>query len=154
MTITAEQQMVTDFDWFCVDDDTQVAHFTTAGFKRLPPSVAGSIANQAMLLNYFEQELWANCGYSVDPELINEVNDPNERYLKSFVQMAKRGLYSFDIETYISATTNYFRVATPTIPVSANQLPQSLRQVLEKTRWRGTPFHLLSRVPYESTLAI
>ena len=122
MTITTEEQMETDFDWFCVDDETQVAHFTTAGFKRLPASVAGSVANQAMLLNYFEQELWANCGYSIDPELINEVNDPNERHLKSFVQMANRGLYSFDIEPDISPATNYFRVAIPTIAFSSNQL--------------------------------
>jgi len=154
MEITIEQQMETDFDWFCVDKEAQIAHFTTAGFKRLPSSVAESVGHQATLLNYFEQELAPDSRYVVDPELTLEISDPNERYLKSFVSMAKRGFYSFDIETYIKATTNYFRVATPVPPLSADELPKSIRQILEKTRWPGIPFNLLTRIPYSSTLSL
>ncbi|WP_263378379.1 hypothetical protein [Granulicella paludicola] len=154
MEITTEQQMETDFDWFCVDDEAQIAHFTTAGFKRLPNSVVESIGNQATLLNYFEQELVLSSEYKVDPELTREVSDPTECYLKSFARMACRGLYSFDIETYASERTNYFRVAIPIAPLSADELPKPIRQILEKTRWRGIPFNLLSRIPYKSTLAL
>jgi len=154
MEISIEKQLETDFDWFCVDDEAQIAHFTTAGFKRLPSSVAESIGNQATLLNYFEQELAVSSKYAIDAELTQQVKDPPSRYLKSFTSMASRGLYSFDIETYVSTTTSYFRVAVPTIPMSADELPRPIRQILQKTHWRGIPFHLLTRIPYRSTLTL
>jgi hypothetical protein len=36
-----------------------------------------------------------------------------ERYLRSFIAMADRGLFSFDIDSYLGPNTAYFRVALP-----------------------------------------
>ena len=152
MEITHEQQMEADFDWFCVDASSQIAHFTTAGFKKLPASVAASIANQATILNYLEQELDWRCEYRVDTRLTEEIGDPTDRYLFSFAAMAKRGLYSFDIETYPNENTNYFRVAVPTSPLSADILPAFIRSILNKTSWDGPSFDQLQRIAYANTL--
>jgi len=40
MTIPTAEQEETDFDWFGLDEEGFIGHFTTGGFKCLPQSVA------------------------------------------------------------------------------------------------------------------
>jgi hypothetical protein len=95
----------------------------------------------------------------VDSESIARVREnwkgeKNEtRYLESFVAMANKGLYSYDIETYERSGLAYFRVATPSSPINLNELPEDIRRVVART-------HLdlrLARcrtVDYQATLEI
>ena len=42
MRISDDEQTYKDFDWYCVDGQGQLGHFASAGFKKVPPSVATS----------------------------------------------------------------------------------------------------------------
>ena len=53
MEIPFDKQARTDFEWFGVDEDDLIGHFTTAGFKRLPPSVAKSGEDLRTVTDYF-----------------------------------------------------------------------------------------------------
>ena len=55
MRISDEEQIYTDFDWFCVDADGLVSHFASAGFKQLPPSVAESAEDLALVNGFFTE---------------------------------------------------------------------------------------------------
>ncbi len=78
----------------------------------------------------------------------------NSRYLKGFVAMADKGLYSYDIETYVTPGIAYFRVAIPQSPISLNNLPEDIRKVVQRTKLHGISFVESSRIDYESTLII
>jgi hypothetical protein len=155
--ITAEEQSYIDFDWFCVDEAGYIGHFTTAGYKMLPPSVAQSAEDLKFVTAFFESEVSAGRGYSVDPELAAEVSSPecsSERYLRSFVAMADRGLFSFDIASHLERESQYFRVVLPNRPLKFDELPKQVQQILSRTCLRKTLLKNSSRVLYENTLHI
>jgi hypothetical protein len=74
------------------------------------------------------------------------------RYLKSFVEMADRGLYSYDIETYVNPATAYFCVAMPTRPIAIEHLPINVRIILKRTVLKGLSLKAIPRIDYEATL--
>src|SRR5688572_33264912 len=98
------EQQETDFDWFGVDEDGSVGHFTTAGFKYLPKSVAVNGEDLKKVTDYFKRLPPGDHGYLVEDGFAKETafEDDGERtrYLSCFTEMAQRGLYSFDIDTY------------------------------------------------------
>jgi len=144
-----------DFDWFCVDDVGEIGHFATAGYKRVPRSVATSLEDLDLVAEYFCKELRPKTNYLVDQDLELEFPDPKDRrsvHIQSFVEMAERGLYSFDIASYLRPNINYFRVAVPITPLSIDDLPKAVREIVSRTVFTGRLLRTTSRIPYVDTL--
>ena len=155
--ISEDDQHERDFDWFCVDETGEIGHFTTAGFKRLPRSVERSAEDRDVLEEFFERRLKSGRSFRVDAELPAEIKIPKsgfERYLRNFVAMADKGLYSFDIGTYLSPKSHYFRVAVPLQPLHIEDLPLPIQEILGRTQLKGRLLKDSSRIIYEDTLAI
>src|SRR6266852_5311883 len=155
MTITKSEQEATDFDWFGTDDDGHVGHFTTAGFKYLPKSVSSSAEDLLYITDYFDHVAPIEGTHTVDPEINKEWNGEEQeaRYLESFAAMADRGLYSYDIDTYVRPGLAYCRVAIPLNPIMLNDMPDKVRKIIERTALRGISFDKFSRIDYENTLS-
>jgi hypothetical protein len=88
MVISRSEQEEADFDWFGVDVDRHVGHFTTAGFKLLPSSISGSAEDLELVTDYFARRASVRCTHTIDGNLANEVKDWNgegneSRYLAS-----------------------------------------------------------------------
>jgi hypothetical protein len=152
--ISEQEQKESDFDWFCLDLDGEVGHFTTAGFKRLPKTVTESKEELALLANFFLNVAPCYSEHIVDPELSVAIPEPQnraDRYLKSFVSMADKGLYSYDIASYIRSDDSYFRVAIPARPLHGSELPPEIRHILGRTVL-PTRLRQHSRIAYLSTL--
>jgi hypothetical protein len=155
--IAEDEQYERDFDWFCVDEAGEVGHFTTAGFKKLPRSVERSAEDRDVLEEFFERQLKGGRGYQVDANLSKEIptlKSGTDRYLRGFVGMADRGLYSFDIETYLSPGSYYFRVAVPLRPLHVEELPRHIQDILGRTQLKGRLLKDSSRIIYEDTVAM
>jgi hypothetical protein len=150
MLIGEDEQMWTDFDWYCVDSEGRIGHFASAGFKRLPPSVAQSAEDLCFLNEFFHQLSTGPGEHELDNCLSAEQRTP--RYLQSFVEMADRGLYSFDIESYLKTDACYFRVAMPKIPLRFVNLPARIQEILGRTGLRERALERISTVPYSLTL--
>jgi len=158
MTIPRSEQESRDFDWFSVDADGHVGHFTTAGFKHLPNSVSGSAEDLEHVTDYFDNQAPVRGDHRVDTASIAGCKEwkgaENEgRYLASFASMADRGLYSFDIDTYVRPGIAYFRVAVPLSPISLDELPEDVRRIIQRTILQDVCFERSSRIGYESTLS-
>ena len=152
MRISEDEQTYKDLDWYCVDDEGCVGHFTTAGFKKIPPTVAESAEDLKFLDEFFGQLAPVAEGHVLDEQLTPDMC--TERYLQSFVAMADRGLYSFDIETYLNPEICYFRVAIPRTPLLFMNLPGNVRQVLGRTVLKGLSLEGSSTISYAATLSI
>lgn len=74
-------------------------------------------------------------GHELDEQLTQECRA--ERYLLSFVAMAERGLFSFDIQSYLRPELSYFRVAMPKQPLRFADLPDNVREILGRTMLSG-----------------
>jgi len=152
MEITPEGQYDTDFDWFCVDESGAIGHFTTAGFKGLPPSVAASSEDLDRVVKYFDSLVPHENGHDLDSNLPDRAR--NDRYLRSFIAMADRGIFSFDIASYLEPGIEYFRVAIPKTPLRLVDLPDAVRVIVARTVLKEKLLSLTARIGYEETLTM
>ena len=119
--------------------------------------MARSAEDLKLVATFFQSELGGRRGYRPDPDLAKEMLPPHchsERYLHDFVAMADKGLYSFDIETYLKPNICYFRVAMPTAPIKLHELPIHIQEVLKMTQLKGRLLRESARILYEDTLSI
>lgn len=157
MRIDDIEQNATDFNWFAVDERGYLAHFATAGFKLLPATVSSSAEDLTLITDYFINRAPAISGHAVNRDIERDRcdwkgEDGEARYLRSFVEMALRGLYSYDIETYIRPTTAYFCVAIPTRPLSIEDLPEEVGVIVRRTVLKGVLLDAIPRIGYGTTL--
>jgi hypothetical protein len=150
--ISEDEQTYTDFDWFCVDLCGNVGHFTSAGYKAIPSSVARSAEDLRFLTDFFAGLNAAPDAHALDEHLVLECR--TGRYLRDFIAMANRGLYSFDIESHLKPGICYFRVALPKSPLRFADLPEGIRAILGRTVLADRSLEECSVVPYSDTLNI
>lgn len=151
MEISEEDQRCRDLDWFAVDDEGCVGHFTSAGFKLLPTTVVRSAEDLEIILEFFERSTPIRESHFVDEQIIDSLRKEKnpERRLRDFVAMADRGLYSYDIESY---GDTYFRVAIPTSPIRIYELPENIQSILKQTHARNILFAISARIAHVATL--
>lgn len=152
MRISEDEQNGTDFDWFCVDANGNIGHFASGGYKAIPPTVAESDEDLEFLAGFLEGLSDVPSAHRLDDHLGPESR--TERYLRSYIAMANRGLYSFGIESYLTPGICYFRVALPASPLRFVDLPERVRAVLGRTVLKDRSFGECSMVPYSDTLNI
>jgi hypothetical protein len=154
--ISDEEEFTRDWDWYAVDECGAIGHFTTAGFRRLPLAIKSDFEAAERCSKYFFDEAAVTTAYSVSGDLVNEVGnfkDDKERqhYLRSFVQMAERGLFSFDTKPLIAVPGRYYLVASPENPLHINELPSDIAGLVCRVR-ASRPFSVEAKVPESETL--
>lgn len=152
--ISKDEQVCRDFDWFCLDEAGHIGHFASAGFKLLPNSVGRSAEDLEIVTRYFEKELTEEGDYVLDENLVEQVPDFESIYLKSFIEIAAKGLFSYDIASHLSPGISYFRVALPRKPLRVEQLPNQIREIVERTVLKGILLRGSSRIAYQDTLGM
>ena len=139
--ITDIEQETQDIDWFSVDANGEIAHFATGGRGFLPLSVKASRLIVNRLATYFRETLPAN-GYGIESLNLNShtqfTSEVQKRaYLADFSRMGAKGLYSFDCVVCSKRPSSYFMVIRPSHPLTVNELPTDIRQLLYVTRLNG-----------------
>lgn len=148
VVIDAIEESERDWDWFAVDAEGKIGHFTTAGMRALPRTVKLDREAALGLIDYFEKAP-KSIPYVVRPEVERDADGwPDDAarswYLKDFIEMASTGLFSYD--THTDGRSDYFLVAFPKYPLHVDQLPQEIRDLVQRTK---SPF-VFSKSPYIS----
>ena len=115
-----------DLDWFLSGQDGFLAHFATGGKSPVPEKIRESIDNYELVYDYF---------YSLEPlsdvEVI-EYNLPDfsdeeqrSRYLKSFIEMSRKGLFSYDYRN-----DKYKLISKPLSPLRYSVLPDDIKGII------------------------
>ncbi len=132
--ITEIEQQTLDIDWFFIAD--QNIAFVASGGGKLPQSVAKSLEKNKMLASFF-RSLPVISEIIISPDLNKVVMTPiNDQYLADFVDMAKKGLFSFD-KTVLNdfSESHYHLVAKPVNPLKFNQLPIEIKEAISESRY-------------------
>lgn len=139
-----------DLDWFALDQEGVIGHFTTGGCGALPRSVVSSLEDLRRATGFFRNQLVPTALPIVSPKIDSHVSLKDERakarYLQDFIKMASRGLFSFDYLRTGTRPTGYFQVATPSVPLHITSLPPEIRQILDKTVLNGIFFHKVNEI--------
>lgn len=146
MKISDEFLEVYDLDWFAVDQNGFLGHFATGVFGGVPESILESKEELQEIEDYFRNQAPKTKGYTFHPKWsANAGVDPKDSravnlYLNDFKLMASCGLYSYDAYEAGPRPSSYFLVASPDLPLSIDELPGNIRQIIERT--------LLSKVSF------
>lgn len=131
-----------DVDWFGVDHENHIGHFTTGGFGPIPRQALesfNSVAEFRVVLRYFE-DMPATCQALESQNWRSKSHDrldmSNERavrlYLSDYVAMASKGIYSYDADVNARGPVPYFRIAMPVNPLNVGSLPPEISLQLKK----------------------
>ncbi|UXZ94142.1 hypothetical protein K3169_17370 [Pseudomonas phytophila] len=117
---------VNDLDFFASFINGVLAHFATGGRGFVPASIRNSVSDYELVYEYI---LSLHDDYEFE---VVEVNIPTfsttaqrDRYLKSFVSMAKKGLYSYDV-----FRDGYRLIAVPRKGRNSSELPARVKMAL------------------------
>ncbi len=132
--ISEDDERSIDWDWFAVDESGHIGHFTTAGLRLLPRSVKADEARAKSLLDFFNglarETTLRVCLPIAEHTKGIETEAGRERYLRSFVQMGAKGLFSFDTQMLHGRGLSYFKVIQPDSPVLLGDLPRHVQTML------------------------
>lgn len=117
---------VNDLDWFASYPDGTLAHFATAGHGFVPDSVRISISDYELLFDYFcSLAEISDCEIEEGNLKVFDSPAKRERFLQSFISMAKKGLYSYDADN-----GSYKLIAKPSVALKVVDLPKEIHAVL------------------------
>lgn len=151
--IETDEELSLDWDWFACDENGHIGHFTTAGFRSLPSSVKNDREAVIELTKHLlERNETSKFSLSATIEA-GRFKDKaaQERYLRSFVAAARRGLFSYDTELIRGRAAEYYLVARPDTPLTIGELPADIRTLLTKTQ-ATVSFHNTQRITEAQTL--
>ena len=130
------QQQTLDIDWFFTNGE-DIA-FVASGGGKLPSSVAKSSDNNELTGAFF-RALPVSSKVVINPSLNNIISPfADERYLADFINMAGKGLFTFD-KTVLNnfSDPQYHLVAWPSTPLKFIDLPIEIRNIIFQTKLNG-----------------
>jgi hypothetical protein len=147
MEIKEEEVFGIDWDWYAVDTEGNIGHFATAGIRPLPASVRCSKEGLDLVHDFFLKRAEVR-GRAFLTEGLEKAFGAFNRPVDwaCFLDMAARGLYSFDTELIHTSDASYYVVAKPEHGVVLAELPNDVRGVLERTTI-PVSFPVSARIP-------
>lgn len=138
---------VMDIDWFAVDEDGALGHFTSGTSGLLPPSVISSKIKLEKVFSFISElpmtrkvQVDDKCEDIVSPSFWKRLSNPMEMFLECYLKMGSRELYSYDYYEHDPKNYSYFRVIIPEKPLLLDELPNDIQHILGKTILRGMKF--------------
>lgn len=115
-----------DLDWFLSSQEGYLAHFATAGQGPIPERIKSSVEDYNFIFDYIYSLEPLSEVYVIEGNLPAFSND-NQRscYLRSFVEMSSKGLFSYDYEQ-----GGYKLISKPKTPLKYEILPNKVKGVI------------------------
>ncbi|MDR0603789.1 MAG: hypothetical protein LBG80_05740 [Bacteroidales bacterium] len=131
-----------DLDWWAMDMNGYIGHFTTAGVAPFPHQL--KISSHHLLWNYFfetalvrgfayESSEWEKISGEVvkAPFPMKSVDIARKLLLSSYQFMGERGMFSY--AGYMPNGRNqYFRLIVPSSPLTIDMLPQDIKDIIQE----------------------
>ena len=135
MIIGYSEEFTRDWDWYAVDQDGYVGHFTSAAMRTLPKSVKKDREAIELVAKYFFEQAPVRGDWSLLAEAEKDCGGWEkqglDRYVRDFALMASKGLFSFDTELH--GEGRYYLVAIPARPLRVGDLPGNIKEILSHT---------------------
>ena len=121
-----------EFDWFAVDAEGRVGHFSTAGHGAVPKVVLEHISQTESLTEGL-----------LDLPVIGQATGYLAGNITDWLEMANRGVYSFDWQHSNGA---YRLAATPSSELKVGALPEAMQASLRIVKFSRLRFHEVTEV--------
>jgi hypothetical protein len=137
MEMDEEFLELNDLDWFASCQKKVVLHFATAGRGFVPEVIRRSIEDYEEIYDYFFSGAADSDVEIVESNLPSFISGvERDRYLKSFCDVARKGIYSYDF----SHGNKYKLIAKPVTPLVFSKLSERIRNIISKAPFSPTIF--------------
>lgn len=123
-----------EFDWFAIDQEGQIAHFSSAGYGVIPTLVRDNVDQQLKLNEYFTKMV-------EKVTTANLIRGKGKR--DDWLNMAQRGLYSYDFKHWDGP---YILIAKPDVPINIRILPDEIYTLLREVCFCNVDFRELESI--------
>ncbi len=141
---TEDEQWYSDLDCFAVDKNGRIGHFTSVGWRLLPPTIAKNKEDWQTVLDYFKSLPKQQNSYTICPKLQRHIDKKSigslTGYIKPSAEMSSRGLYAFDSYEDSYDERPYFRVTLPNNELSFENLPDKIKEILKRQKFDDVNF--------------
>jgi hypothetical protein len=107
-----------EYDWFAVDQDGHIGHFSSAGYGAIPLAVFDHADAQEQLFAYFQEQ-----PIQTEAELMIAPGGT----LDAWLAMARQGVFSYDFKHWDGP---YQLIARPVRPTFISALPSHIQQIV------------------------
>lgn len=115
-----------DLDWFLSSPEGYLAHFATAAQGSVPERIIASVEDYNFILEYIHSLEPLSEVYVIEGNLPAFSNEQQRScYLRSFVEMSSKGLFSYDYEQ-----GGYKLISKPKTPLKYESLPNEVKGVI------------------------
>jgi hypothetical protein len=130
-----------EFDWFAVDCDGHIGHFSSAGYGPIPQAVLDQADAQEQLLAYFQEQ-----PKQTDAELMIAPAGT----LDDWLAIARQGVFSYD---YGVSYGPYQLVARPVHATLISALPAHIQQMIRHVSFEQICFTAAATIHPEQLTA-
>ena len=113
-----------DIMWFAVDNLNHVLAFTSGGCGNVPEFICRSKEDTELLETFFMEKL------SKSTEGVLFVDSDGSPLAEDSLNLAEKGIYSYDVSFEDEHKDEYVRIAAPKVPLQVEQLPDEIRKIL------------------------
>lgn len=137
--IDTSEEFTRDWDWYACDKEGNIGNFTTAGLRALPQAVKEDREAAERVIRFFLSEVPESCDFSVCSGAEADAGGwskpgARERFLQSFIGMARKGAFSYNTEMVYGHDAKYYLVARPECPLRLSDLPPEIRDIISRLR--------------------
>jgi len=128
-----------DIDWFAVDVKDNIIHFASGG-GYLPASVYNHMEDNESVVRFFKTLQNNNDVIKVNEDLeslklwVNTAQ--KDRYLRSYVEYAFKGLFSFDKADFNNPFDKAYRlIVSPVKCLTIDKVPQPIANIIKRATY-------------------
>lgn len=143
--LTREDLTTLDIDWFAIDPNGLLAHFTSNGTLAVPEPAVRSKEGLDFVYEWMIQLPRSLDSYKIctrakeyDPYLRRASSKQIASYFEASIEWAERGFFTFNICNYGGApSTPYFLTAIPHKPLHKREVPAEVVEIIEAIEIRS-----------------
>jgi|SRR5579864_6224969 len=129
-----------EFDWFAVDFDGHVGHFSSAGFGPVPLAAEADAGRYDRVFELFKKSPGSRTA---------SFERGSGKGCDDWLKIAQHGIFSYDWKHWNGP---YARIATPENPILKDQLPEEIKSTVVRIRFEKICFRKVKTVRPEKFL--
>lgn len=138
MRITEFDLQIEDLEWYALDENDNIALFTSGGTGNVPEFICKSREKLNMIGDYFD--LLDNI--IAEAEIVKCAFEgyPNEEFKKDCINISKKGLFCYDVSDEDEHLNDYHLMCKPSNMLKLGDLPEEIQEILKEYKLNGVSF--------------
>ena len=138
MRITEFDLQIEDLEWYAIDENNNIAFFTSGGMGNVPEFICKSREYLNIVSNYFD----LSDNTFAEAEVVEGAFDdyPNDEFKKDCIDVSEKGLFCYDVSDEDEHKNEYKLLCRPNNMLKLGDLPEEIQEIIKQYKLDGVSF--------------